>query len=73
MMASLFWNPMTLESGSTIWLLIPLCISVAVVYKAIRVERPAQLPLQILLLVVYMLGGLTLLGVALWAIQEIVL
>ncbi len=73
MIATLFWHPMTLDSSSTIWLLIPLCISVAVVYKTIRVQRPAQLPLAIALLVIYMIGGLTLLGGALWAIQEIAL
>ncbi len=73
MMATLFWHPMTLDSASTIWLLIPLCISVAVTYKTIRVQRLSQLPVQILLLVVFILGGLALLGGALWAIQEIIL
>ncbi len=73
MMATLFWHPMTLDSSSTIWLLIPLCISVAITYKTIRIQRLSQLPMQILQLVIYMLGGLALLGGALWAIQEIIL
>jgi hypothetical protein len=70
MIAELFVNPLILPFNSTLWLLLPLCASVAIVYKAIRVDSLRRLPLQAGVLIVYMLGGLFTLGASLWAIHE---
>ena len=50
--------------------LIPLCISVAVVYKTIRVKKLRRLPVAVAGLIGYMLVGLVALGAALWATQR---
>ena len=70
MIAELFVNPLILPFNNTLWLLLPLCASVAIVYKAIRVDSLRRLPLQAGVLIVYMLGGLFALGASLWAIHE---
>ena len=71
MLATLFVHSMSIESTRIIWLMIPLCVSIAVVYKTIRVKYLSGLPLQILWLIGYMVFGLAALGAGLWAIQEI--
>ncbi len=53
-----------------IWLVIPLCIVLAVVYKTIRVRHLRQLPLQILGLWAYIFVGLATLAAALWLLLE---
>jgi len=70
MLATLFYNPMTLSWGSVLWLLAPLCATVAIVYKTVRTEDIRGLPLQAAVLLAYMLGGLTALGAALWLILK---
>jgi len=70
MIAMLFYNPMELHSGWMLWLLLPLLVGVAVVYKTVRAQEIRRLPLETLVLVGYMLGGLTALGAALWVIQQ---
>lgn len=66
---TLFYNPISLSSDNVLWLLIPLCTAVAVVYKTVRTKDLARLWREILALVLYMLGGLTLLAAGLWAIH----
>jgi len=67
---TIFVNPMTLRLDNILWLLPPLCLSVAIVYKTIRTPRLARVPMEVFLLLVYMSGGLLALGIVLWAIQE---
>ena len=67
----LFLNPIGLGANH-IWLVLPLCAVLAVVYKTIRVERLRQLPLQILGLWAYILIGLAALGVAFFLLLEYV-
>ncbi len=55
-----------------IWLVLPLCMVLAVVYKTIRVKYIRQLPLQILGLWAYIFAGLTALAVAFWLLVEYV-
>jgi EamA domain-containing membrane protein RarD len=66
---TLFHNPMPLRSDVLLWLLLPLCASVAVVYKAIRTHELRRLPLEMLALLGYMAAGLVVLGTILWLIQ----
>ena len=67
---TLFYNPLPLNGdGWTLWLVLPLCLSVAATYKAIRTENLRRLPLEVLALMGYMTVGLVALGVALWTIH----
>ena len=69
MIAALFTNPITLSSSDILWLIAPLCLGVAIVYKTVRTENLRRLPAQVLGLMVYMAAGLAALGVALWALH----
>ena len=68
---TLFYNPMTLDFYRLLWLLLPLCAFVAITYKTIRVENLRRLPLEILLLCVYLVLGLSGLGVGLYIVQRL--
>lgn len=69
-MPGLFTYPMHIESGSGLLLMLPLLVAVALVYKSIRVKDIRRLPLEVGVLMVYMVAGLTALGVGLWLVQE---
>ncbi len=70
MIGELFVHPHVLSFNTILWLVVPLCVSVAVVYKAIRVNSLRELPRQAATLVILMLAGLFALGAGLWAIHE---
>ena len=67
---TLFKHPMTLHFDSLLWLLIPLCAAVAIVYKTVRTQNIRRLHLEILYLMAYMIGGLVILGIILWAAHQ---
>ena len=70
-LAALFKNPMQLPSdGTLVWLILPLCASVAIIYKTLRTDSLRRLWLEILMLLTYMVAGLVVLGAGLWLIQE---
>lgn len=71
MIATLFVNPITLSNQAVLWLILPLCLSVAIIYKTIRTRNLRRLPLEIASLMAYMVGGLVLLGAVLWGILYI--
>ena len=66
---TIFHNPMIIPQNLVLWLLLPLCLSVAIVYKTIRTKNLRKLPTEIVGLMAYMVGGLILLGGVLWAVQ----
>jgi len=68
--ATLFYNPMMLRVSTVLWLVIPLCLAVVIVYKTIRVNYLRRLPMQILQLAAYVLVGLAILGTCLYLVQE---
>lgn len=68
--AMLFVNPVSLPSWLCLWLIVPLCVAVSVVYKTVRVHHLSQLPRQVLTLMAYMFLGLGALGAGLWAMWE---
>jgi len=70
MMTALFYHPMTLPGNTVLWLVLPLCLSVVIVYKTIRSDNIRRLPLEVLFLAAYVLAGLAVLGVCLYLIQE---
>lgn len=69
MIAALFVHPVQMGQNA-LWLVLPLCAVVAVVYKAVRVQHVRQLPLQVLGLWAYILAGLTALSVAFYMLLE---
>jgi hypothetical protein len=70
MIATLFYNPLPMSFSTQFWLLIPLCLAVAAVYKAVRVKDPRTLPREVAALMAYMLGGLGALCVLVWLVAE---
>ena len=66
-----FYNPMPMSSATVLWLVLPLCASVALVYKTVRTRDLRRLPREVLgLLMLYMVPGLVLLGVGLWLLMR---
>ena len=64
-----FYHPMTLSFDELLWLLLPLCASLSITYKAIRTESLRRLPLEVLTLFCYLVIGLLGLGTGLWLVQ----
>jgi len=71
--ATLLVNPVTMSAGAPLWLQLPLCAAVAIVYKTVRAAELRRLPLEIAGAIGYIITGLVLLGVGLWVIQELAL
>jgi hypothetical protein len=67
--AMIFIHPVTLPCDSLLWLMLPLTVSVAIVYKTLRTNNLRRLPLQVLGLIGYVVGGAVALAIGLWAIQ----
>ncbi len=71
---TLFYNPMPLQAdGWTLWLLLPLCLSVAIIYKAVRIQNLHRFPREVLALMGFMIAGLIALGTVLWAVQALLI
>ena len=70
MIATLFVNPLQIPSSLALWLVIPLCAAVAVVYKAMRVQDVRRLARETVGLFLYMMGGLAVLGAGLWILVK---
>lgn len=70
---TLFVHPVLLPQSWSMWMILPLCLAVATVYKTIRTHHERHLPRQIFFLMLYMVGGLAALGGLLWLIQVIFL
>ena len=66
----LFYNPMILSTHRLIWLVLPVCASVAIVYKTVRTQNLRRLPIEIGVLFGYLVGGLAALGVGLYLLQR---
>ncbi len=69
-LATLFYNPLHLPASATLWLVLPLCAAVAIVYKALRVTHVRRLPREAAALIVYITAGLVAVGAGLWALQN---
>ena len=67
----LFVNPV-LMGAESLWLVLPLSLVGAVIYKTVRVDRLRRLPLQIVRLVIEIVLGLAALGAAFWLLLEYV-
>jgi hypothetical protein len=68
--ATLFHHPIVLPFGAQLWLVLPLCAVVAIVYKTIRVPDLRHLWRAVAGLMAYMVAGLVVLSAVLWLIDE---
>jgi len=70
MIATLFVNPVAVPVSIQLWMLAPLCVLVAIIYKTVRTENLRRLPLQVLSTLGYLAIGFLILGAALWFIHD---
>ncbi|MBS3822247.1 MAG: hypothetical protein GVY16_06895 [Planctomycetes bacterium] len=70
-LAALFTHPIIMPSWLVLWLILPLCLCVAVVYKTVRIQDIRRLPRSVGIMMAYIAGGLCGLAVVLWLIQLI--
>lgn len=56
--ATLFYNPVSIPWQLVPWLIIPLCVSIAIIYKTIRTQHPSLLPREIARMCLYIAAGL---------------
>jgi hypothetical protein len=70
---TLFYNPILVPQPVVLWLILPMCLSVAIVYKTVRTGDLRKLPREVISLMVYMTGGLVLLGAVLWLMMKLFL
>lgn len=70
LLAALFTNPQSFSSKG-LWIVIPLSLAVAAVYKTIRADSLRQLPRDILQLALYILAGVVGLMLAGWIVVSL--
>lgn len=66
---ALFTGPVLLTGLQRTLLLLPLCLSISVVYKTIRCERLADIPLASLGLWVTIIVGMYAVGIGVWLLN----
>lgn len=69
--AALFTTGIVLTGPQRLLLMLPLCLAIAVVYKATRCRDLREVPAAALVLWVTIVLGMSLVGVALWALYRI--
>ena len=69
--ASIFTTPMLTSSSLAMWLVIPLCISVATIYRTLRTDDVRKLPKQITILSVKIIGAFAALCAIMLLIQHL--
>lgn len=67
-LAGLFTSAMQLSGQQRLALMLPLCLSIAIVYKTIRCERLGEVPAAVAVLWITIVSGMAVVGVGLWAI-----
>jgi hypothetical protein len=67
-LAGLFTQAIPVSGWGRVLLLLPLCLAISVVYKTIRCPIPRQIPLAVLPLWATIVAAMYLIGVALWAV-----
>jgi hypothetical protein len=70
---ALFVNPLQFSSAIVPWLIIPLCLSVAVVYRTVRTDDVRLLPMQIAKLTLYIIFALAALSAVFVVVQHVFL
>lgn len=70
-LAALFTTGIPLSGVQRLMLMLPLCLSIAIVYKTTRCDNLTQVPLAALALWVTIIIGMAGVGIGLWAAFEI--
>ena len=65
----MFTSPIMLSGMQRTLLVLPLCLSISVVYKTIRCERLADMPLAALVLWVTIVLGMYAVGIGIWLLN----
>jgi len=68
LIAGLFTTAMELPAGRRAWFILPLCLSIAVVYKTLRVPDLRKVPLASIVLWITIVISMYAVGVGLWAV-----
>ena len=68
LLATLFVNPIDIPSWLCLWLIVPLVLATAVIYKTVRTTDISKLPKQIGRLAGVILAGVLLIAVCVWLI-----
>lgn len=63
-----FTHPMDIPPGLILWLAIPLCFSVAVIHRTLRVSDLDQLPRRVAILTAEIVLGLGALALVAWLV-----
>ena len=71
-LAVLFVTGIELNGMQRFLLMLPICLSIAVVYKATRCERLRDIPKASLVLWISIVAGMYSVGLGLWAIYTVV-
>jgi len=69
-LSTLFYHPMHWSSDTLLWLVLPLCASLAIVYKTVRTRNLRRLPIQIVTLIGLLIVGMAVLVVGFWLFQK---
>ncbi len=70
-LAGLFTTPVELTGLQRLALMLPLCLSIAVIYKTTRCEELRDVPVWALVLWVTIVLGMYAVGVGLWAAFQV--
>ena len=68
LLAKLFVNPINIPSWLCLWLIIPLILATAIVYKTVRTHDVAKLPKQIARLSGVIFAGVLLIAISVWLV-----
>ena len=71
LLAALFTTPLSLTGGQHMLLFGPLCVSISIVYKTLRCEHLARVPLASLALCLTIIVGMYAVGVGVWLLYLI--
>ncbi len=71
LLANIFLTGMDVSGKFRFLLLLPLCLSVAIVYKTTRTRELNKVPMASLVLFVSIVVGMYMVGVGLWALFSI--
>lgn len=70
-LAGLFTTAVELSGAQRLSMMLPLCLSIAVIYKALRCQDLGEVPRRALALWVTIVMGMWAVGIGLWAAFEI--
>lgn len=68
LIAQLFITPIPLSGGLKALLILPLCLSISIVYKVTRAERLRDVPAAVAALWMTIVVGMYAVGIALWVV-----